>query len=642
MYYRCELLIGGYVYPVTGFVKNWEDIKVSFKRNDYDGVVRTFSDNFEFVKGARTLLLNEYFNNYLNASASIVIYTRNNSWIWTEVFRCALNYSTLKDDGYVLSMNAIDNSVASLIKAKKGTQYEYSVNEVKDSIQLRYDGMEMTNNVVMTMPPNNSDTDTLDIIMEENGYYTIPLYVETSEIVRKGELELTDQMENFYNGADWIAANDVHFFKNESKQSLLVRIQMKFDAFYNSTNPERNDEFYIEGLAKGKLPLPYYHYKFPTPTFTSSVDVDVLAVVPPSFAIRMYLFSQYGKSAVRISNVSLKPTITWTSRRDSVNLDVIKPVTLLNRLLKSMNGGVDELTGVIVPSGEKRLDNAMLLAAESARQMPNAKIYTSFTKFCDWMKAVFGYVYDINGNTITFRHRDDYFGNNVVKTIENYTGYTMNINSSLIYSQVRIGYEKQDYNSVNGKDEFRFTNEYTTGITITDNKLELISPYRADAYGIEFLAEKIGEDTTDNESDTDIFFVCAYSDGDKYKLDRSILIQGVISPETMFNVMYAPSTFIFSNFSFLGSFISEMTFASSEGNTSVKIAQNAENRNIKINQKLFSVSQVEIETSDIELPKDLGGIVELTHQGRLIQGYYISADYTYTKAQSSKITLVIK
>lgn len=642
MYYRCELLIGGYVYPVTGFVKNWEDIKVSFKRNDYDGVVRTFSDNFEFVKGARTLLLNEYYNNYLNASASIVIYTRNNSWIWTEVFRCALNYSTLKDDGYVLSMNAIDNSVASLIKAKKGTQYEYSVNEVKDSIQLRYDGMEMTNNVVMTMPPNNSDTDTLDIIMEENGYYTIPLYVETSEIVRKGELELTDQMENFYNGADWIAANDVHFFKNESKQSLLVRIQMKFDAFYNSTNPERNDEFYIEGLAKGKLPLPYYHYKFPTPTFTSSVDVDVLAVVPPSFAIRMYLFSQYGKSAVRISNVSLKPTITWTSRRDSVNLDVIKPVTLLNRLLKSMNGGVDELTGVIVPSGEKRLDNAMLLAAESARQMPNAKIYTSFTKFCDWMKAVFGYVYDINGNTITFRHRDDYFGNNVVKTIENYTGYTMNINSSLIYSQVRIGYEKQDYNSVNGKDEFRFTNEYTTGITITDNKLELISPYRADAYGIEFLAEKIGEDTTDNESDTDVFFVCAYSDGDKYKLDRSILIQGVISPETMFNVMYAPSTFIFSNFSFLGSFISEMTFASSEGNTSVKIAQNAENRNIQINQKLFSVSQVEIETSDIELPKDLGGIVELTHQGRLIQGYYISADYTYTKAQSSKITLVIK
>ena len=233
MYYRCELLIGGYVYPVTGFVKNWEDIKVSFKRNDYDGVVRTFSDNFEFVKGARTLLLNEYYNNYLNASASIVIYTRNNSWIWTEVFRCALNYSTLKDDGYVLSMNAIDNSVASLIKAKKGTQYEYSVNEVKDSIQLRYDGMEMTNNVVMTMPPNNSDTDTLDIIMEENGYYTIPLYVETSEIVRKGELELTDQMENFYNGADWIDANDVHFFKNESKQSLLVRIQMKFDAFYN-------------------------------------------------------------------------------------------------------------------------------------------------------------------------------------------------------------------------------------------------------------------------------------------------------------------------------------------------------------------------------------------------------------------------
>ena len=63
-----------------------------------------------------------------------------------------------------------------------------------------------------------------------------------------------------------------------------------------------------------------------------------------------------------------------------MNFDVIKPETILNRLLKSMNGGADGLeTGVIVPSGEKRLDNCMILAAESCKKYPNAKIYTSFT-----------------------------------------------------------------------------------------------------------------------------------------------------------------------------------------------------------------------------------------------------------------------
>lgn len=638
MYYTCELLIGGYVYPVTGFVKNWEDIKVSFKRNDYDGVVRTFSDNFEFVKGARTLLLNEYYNNYLNASASIVIYTRNNSWIWTEVFRCALNYSTLKDDEYVLSMNAIDNSVASLIKAKKGTQYEYSVSELMETNLLEYDRLEMDSMIKWSDGASIDEDLGLKIInfpsSDARGTMALPFYITSSEIAVKGKVEVNDVSDFEYMDTDGMTP----FIK--ALEDITIHLDMSM--YLNNL-----------GALITESPVVYLRKYSSNGSVSQLTYKSLPSLTSTQFSYKKDISLKSGDKLVAFVentsgqefNLSIDSTdisVSFRAKGKTVYLPVINPQTLLNRLLRSMNDGVDGLTGVIVPSGENRLDNAMILAAESARQIPGAKIYTSFTKFCDWMKAVFGYVYDINGNTITFRHRDDYFGNNVVKTIKNYTGYTMNINSSLIYSQVRIGYEKQDYNSVNGKDEFRFTNEYTTGITITDNKLELISPYRADAYGIEFLAEKIGEDTTDNESDTDVFFVCAYSDGDKYKLDRSILIQGVISPETMFNVMYAPSTFIFSNFSFLGSFISEMTFASSEGNTSVKIAQNAENRNIQINQKLFSVSQVEIETSDIELPKDLGGIVELTHQGRLIQGYYISADYTYTKAQSSKITLVIK
>ena len=129
MFYKCELLVGGYVYPVTEHIKNWDEITVSFKRNDYDGVVRSFTDKFEFVKGARHLLMDEYKKNYLKASANIVISTRNNSWTWTERFRCALNFSTLSDDGFVCSLNAVDDSVAAIIKARKGVQYEYSIDE---------------------------------------------------------------------------------------------------------------------------------------------------------------------------------------------------------------------------------------------------------------------------------------------------------------------------------------------------------------------------------------------------------------------------------------------------------------------------------------------------------------------------------
>lgn len=647
MYYKCELLIGGYAYAVTDHIKNWDDITASFKRNDYDGIVRTFTDKFEFVKGARQLLLNEYNANYLKSSANVVISTRNNSWTWTERFRCALNFSTLSDDGFVLSMNAVDDSVAALIKAKKGTEYEYSVDVVKDSLPLYYDGMMLQNNIVFSMPPNNTDMGTIDLELDKNGCYTIPLYSEYSEIIRENEVEIKDQLDSEFNASEWMN-NTPYFFKNNSKKEITVNISAKFSVFHNSTNSidKQNDVIYIMGKKPGDSYIRvYYSFVFPKSTTlikTQVLDINVTASIPAGFVLQMFFYSQYGKSAIRISDVVSKPTITWMSRRDSILLDVIKPVTLLNRLLKSMNGGQDGLTGVIVPSGDKRLDNALILAAESARKMPNAKVYSSFDKFTKWMSAVFGYVYDVNGKVVTFRPRKDYFSNEVVKEIKNYNGYQMSVNSSLIYSQVNVGYEKQDYDSVNGKDEFRFTNIYNTGITMTDGKMELISPYRADAYGIEFLAQKIGEDTTDNESDNGVFFVCAQSDGEKYILDRSETIAGVISPETMFNVMYSPTSMIAANEAFLGGFISELNYASSEGNTAVRINGNAENRDISLNKGLFSVNEVEIETSDVDLPEDMTGIVQFEHQGEMVQGYYKSADFHYTKAQSAKITLIVK
>ena len=641
MYYKCELLVDGYAYAVTDCIKNWDDMTVSFKRNDYDGVVRSFTDKFEFVKGARQLILNEYKANYLMSNANIVVSTRNNSWTWTERFRCALDFSTLADDGFTLSINAVDDSVAALIKAKKGTQYEYSVDVVKDSKQLYYDGLEMTNNIVMAMPPNNTDDDSVDITMEDNGYYSVPLYVETSEIVRKGEIELADQTGNFYVANEWIS-DAPYFFKNGSKNTLTLKLKLKMDVFYNSQSSQRSDQLNIMATAKGQFPMQLYSKTFSLVGFTENLDIDTYVVIPPGYSIQMYFFSQNGKSAFRITKVHTPLTLTWNSRKDSVSLDVVKPVTLLNRLLKSMNGGKDGLTGVIVPSGERRLDNALILAAESARQLPKAKIYSSFTKFANWMSSVFGYVCDINDKTVTFRPRKDYFGDSVVKEIKDFNGYGMKVNSSLIYSQVNVGYEKQDYDSVNGKDEFRFTNIYNTGITLTDNKLELISPYRADAYGIEFLTQKIGEDTTDNESDTGVFFVCAYDNGSEYRLDRDVLVSGVISPSTMFNAMYAPTSMIDANADYLGGFVSELDYASSEGNTSVIIDGKVENRDIKLSGGLFTATEVEVETSDVELPEDMTGVVSFEYQGEEVRGYYLGADFCYTKTKSSKLTLAIK
>src|SRR5699024_11036606 len=153
---------------------------------------------------------------------------------------------------------------------------------------------------------------------------------------------------------------------------------------------------------------------------------------------------------------------------------------------------------------------------------------------------------------VSFVHRDSLFQDKEIKNLgSRSTDFEYSVNSSLIYSRLKVGYDKQDYDSVNGRDEFRFGVEYTTGTTLTDNTMELVSPYRADVYGIEFLAAKRGEDTTDSDSDNDVFMVGASLDGSsqRFVLIRGgkYAISGVISSETMFNVMYAQKYMIEAN-----------------------------------------------------------------------------------------------
>lgn len=649
MYYNCELLIGGLVYHVAEYIKNWDEIESSFKRNDYDGVVRSFSNSFEFVKGARKLLVDEYKKNYLKSSASIVIYTRNNSWAWTERFRCALNFSTLKDDGFTLSINAVDDSVAALIKAKKGTQYEYVVGEVCEQEILSYDRMVMNSDIRW------SDGGSLSEDGKESFIYfgssnstslvaTIPFYIQSSELSVKNIVEVNDAS---YSG--FVIDNQrTPFIEAIEEQNIHLSIDFKVygtdDLGGDVYTPYSEILLYLRDSSLedgGKIIKKWPVYAKTSNYYPTHIEFDENIVLKKGTSLELLLNSvtSGGNLVIYESNgISVK----FYAKDKPIDMNVIKPETILNRLLKSMNGGVDGLKGVIVPSGEKRLDNCMILAAESCKKYPNAKIYTSFTKFANWMSYVFGYVYDINGKVITFRPRKDYFSDNVVKVISDYSGYNMSVNASLIYSQLNIGYEKQDYESVNGRDEFRFTNIYNTGNTITDNKMEMISPYRADAYGIEFLAQKVGEDTTDNSSDNTVFFVCANLVDGQYILDRTESIEGVISPSTMFNVMYSPSSMIEANKGYLGGFMTDLSFASSEGNTDISINGNKENRNVSIQGGLFSVGEAEIETSDIELPEDMTGLVEFEHQGEIVQGYYKSADFSYSRTKSAKITLILK
>lgn len=621
---KCELLVGGYAYDVTNDLVNWDDVEMKWKRQDLDGVVRSFTTKFEFAGGGYSLLVSEYLRNYLGASASVVFYTRNNSWLWNERFRCALDFSTFTYTGHTCEINAIDDSLASLIKAKNGTQYEYSVNVLKESALLRYDRLEMQNKIEWSFAGEYGRE--VEGAAPKKGDNYLPIYVLTSEIQNKNFVEVYDSP----------VGEGGAFFKSLRAVSIHLSANFFISFSFASSQAEYTVKL-IRRSANGNETVLFEKEC----VHLTRIDIDMDISMNANEELHLiYNFAYNPESHKYYGSSGTAPTITFTGRDNYIEIPVVSPVKLLNRLLKSMNGGRDGLTGTI--ASDSRLNKTVLVPAESVRGLKNAKFYTSFNKFKEWMRAEFGFVPVIGEKSVSFVHRDSLFTDKTIKVLEDVTDFEFSVDSGKIYSRVNVGYDKVDYESVNGKDEFRFTQQYTTGLNLTDASLDLTSPYRADAYGMEFLAAKRGEDTTDSDSDNDVFMVGVTLSGGVYMLDRSTDIKGVINPSTIFNGMYAHDSMIAANEGYLGSFSDLLEFASSDGNSGVSINGVQLNSDVDISERLFTVGVMSVTTGDTDIPSDLSGVVEFEMSGKVYKGYVSEITLNIGRAESVTYELIVK
>lgn len=647
MFHKYNLFVGGGKYDITGYISNWDDIISKIKRNDYDGLERTFTYKFEFVGKAYTLLKNEFESNKLKSSAAIEFSLRNNSWTYNSQFRCSLDFSSYEDDGFTIKLDGLDDTIKSKIKANGGTEYEFDVSDMAiDFEKLYYDGIEMQNhaNWIIGGTPNDDNTE-WTVSGYQNGAVFIPLFVENKEVSRNGQIIIGDLSSGIIS-SDRYNGEGGYFINSIRKVSFSLRLKM--DVNFNGR---------IGGLVRlNKTQGGNTITNLQTWGLSGIWDIlkiDTTLDIIASSSDYYYLALE-STTDVTFSNIEI--SASWMARGPGgISIDVIYPDWLLSSLVRKITGNSDSY-GYIDTSYDDRLKYTYIVAAETLRgieateERSGAKVYTSFNKFRDWMKSVFGYTYEVSGNNIIFRHRRAYFENTVVKEIKKLNGYTYSVNKGIIYSRVKTGYDKQTYEEVNARDEFHFSSVYSTGVTLTDTELNLVSPYRCDTYGIEILTSKRGEDTTDSSSDKDLFFVGLkrhYTSGDLYgyfTLRRDIPLTGVISPGTQFNAMFSPRASILANKELIGACTDELTFSSSEGNSDVIINGISEKETVIIQpeEKIFTSGSITLDTPEIKLPTNLRGLIEFDHQGKTITGYISEVDTSQGKNKESTFKLIEK
>lgn len=644
---KAVLLIGGKRYDITDHLRNWEDVEISDKRKDLGGVVRSFSNKFEFVKGAYDLLEAEYLANYTKASAILVIGVLNDSWGYNEKFRCKLDFSTYQSDGYTITINAIDDSVASIINANKSQVYDIPVSELKEDT-LYYDRIKLLNKSTMYITPNFEnelmpDYEQFMALRLQSRETLLPLaYGEISTPV-KGVMEVYDVgMDIPYDNA---GKTGYFALCLVDKIEINLRIRMVVDLLTTAVTSLHIRHMSADNKLKSDKAI--LLSKDGSSAGATFVDESLSYAMRDGDRLIAYILcvTSIGEDIDEIIKISRDYDfyIDYSARNKPVNIDAFSPKKLLSSLLSRM--GVS-LSGDIV-SGSMPIP--WMMAAESVRGIKDAKAHTSFSKFCDFAKALLGYDYEILDNSVRFRHMNDFFVNET-KDLEHVSGMDLSVDESLIYSGVDIGFDKQDYDEINGRDEFHFKSSFSTGLSIKDNILSLISPYRADCYGLEFLANEREEESKDTDSDNDIFIAHARKEGGRLVLVREVnggpiyKVTGVLFPDTIFNAKYSPRNMLMVNKARLGICTDYLSFTASEGNSSISIGGVSETLPISLpaSDRNIRIDKVSVETPGLSpFPGNYGGKLSFSYAGRSYEGWVSEITEKIGKYQTASYSLIL-
>ncbi len=753
---RYILTVAGAGHELTSeHIHNWDQIVCAYSRKDYNGVVRSFTSKFEFVGEAYDLLFDEYLHHGVKANAGITILTITDAWEWEEQFSAPLDFSTIQWDGLILSISAIDNSLAALINSKKTTRYEFIVGTdiMRDGV-LNYDRLIMLNSAAHelmsnTTPTRPTEKTSSDIFLDRslNFRRAMTYTIGDGETYESSPVSFQDETDS----------NGSYFLKVEKLATIEIEADIEFDRYiqqdgliindvdirikkFTNVNSNVNDcddvgsvfsfgssqtmQYVgcypsLEAL-KAAYPLtPQNSYAIigssnsPSDVeavyFTPSTNIPerlewlpgngtvvssghrgsqimkcgsyryiykyTLQDLPAGTMIAMFYKANIGRADppiyIRLKSASIKTK--WRSRAKAIYIDSIRPLTVAKALLDRICEGKLN-TSVHISEYDGRLKDTYLLAAECVRAIPQAKFYSSFSEFCDWMQTVFGYTYclgeriksSVEGmpdeQDIFFCHRSELFAGDNTKTISNCRDISYTVDSAYLYSSVEVGYDKQDYEAECGRDEWNFTAYYTTGIDASEKKLSLKSKYRADCYGLEFTAQKRTKETKDDKSDSTVFFVLCdekeiineqtesrgEEDGEstvstELVLHRGTVIDGALS-DTVFNGEFSPRHCVKANEGFISSMCQPLVlkFASTEGSADISIDGIPVNGDIAMTSPLFTMGRISFSSDDVSFPEDVNSIIEVYSHGVIYKGFISSVELKYAKSEAAKYKLIVK
>lgn len=548
----------------------WEQQSLTWERGFiYYGVFTNYSNPLRFVRDGAKILLNLYYNYGVEANCELLIEKLNTTvatWGYEEYYSGDIDFSKLKQIKDYVEVPIMERDFLAEMKAKENSMLEIPVYTNPDAVWVKMDGIDFlyyAKWVGVTSEILKNDTITYFknpsyMIYTTNGYsrYIVP----TSQLVVTG----TESANILVNSGD--ASQDVDLKNDYSYYVDNVTDDGYFGYGYALVSPDSPsvlsaiNTFWIF-QAPSQLNIG------DTATYTGSFSTTI--TVPDGLALRLFI----GMFDATFTNPNVGLSYDVTNLGGELMMDLINrvPVSYIKcvpakSISESLVANIKSTTTVEnTPCDE--FEGYLLTSGDAIRGLVDSVMKTSFSDYYEAHNSMFNSAmsYDKANDEVHFLKKYEVF--DLAETILD-IGEVNNIEvtplTSEMFSRLKIGYENYSYDEVNGKDEFNTSTEWQSGVKRVTNERNLISPYRADMYGIELLRLNLEQKVTaDSGVDNDVFWIHADMssvagqipagyDGageDYYDLyrDSGLTITGLVSPTTAYNIDFSPKRRIYAH-----------------------------------------------------------------------------------------------
>lgn len=551
--------------PLKYTPNGWQDISIAWERDmTLFGEVRNFTLPLKFViDGADILRSINYNKNFdekiflLIQKEKLYIDPTKYYFYYDFFYKGEINLPDMEDEETEMTVTIAENGLAKDLKANMATNYEL----LADEVTIKMDGFPLY------QTGNFSVIDGLEIKKSAYGTnFFLPVVYKNSDGQTTG-MEFTQQQLTNVSGmsfADKIA--DKFGFANgtlditqlhppDPVPYLVAHVEGKFSfkitvndlpfgfrmRFLTSeltlVTQDMYDIFLDAGSnAPGSIRTCSFAFDIPVRQL-SQLHLEGIFVGGTTGAIDIGIeFQEFSDFTVAFSNTFRATYIKGNLAR-----------TTLDRLAQKLSPGCVTTSALL-----DGLQDIVITSFDAVRGLDGAVVKTNYGDYFKSINAVLNAGTGVINNKLTLESKEFYFKDENVIPLGAVKEPKQTWLKDQLVNTVSVGYLPQDVNSatdINGRQEFNTTAEYSTNVKKAIKKLELISEYRADPFGIENARLNLaGKKTTADSADNDVCFLGIdhanpqTSDiyGVYYNLKRVTydVVTGLLDGDKMFNIEY--------------------------------------------------------------------------------------------------------